>query len=380
MTPNPSTSAQQAERLTRLEQFLQGDPDNPSLVSEAAQLAMQAGWTDRAQGIVNAARNANPGEPSYWHLQASLHLAAHQFEQAAVLLQQLYADNPAPGIRFNLAYAQFCLGDYETALAHFAALLGQADAPQKTLAYALRSLHRLGRFAPALELLDRAPPGQVDAEALGVASAVAMDIDDADLSNALATRALKLDSDQVEALATRGGLLTVAGDTSTALAMLGRATQIRPHDGRIWTTLALAQMRTQDLAKAEASFRQALRFMPKHLGTWHGLAWSQIARGDLTAAQHSLQTALELDRNFGETHGGLAVVAALQGQREQALAHAERARRLDPKGMSVHYAQAVLSGQARDAQAIQRLAERLLRSRIGGAPDQANPSDPPTEH
>lgn len=36
MTSNPSTSAQHAERLTRLEQFLQDDPDNPSLVSEAA--------------------------------------------------------------------------------------------------------------------------------------------------------------------------------------------------------------------------------------------------------------------------------------------------------------------------------------------------------
>jgi Tfp pilus assembly protein PilF len=138
-----------------------------------------------------------------------------------------------------------------------------------------------------------------------------------------------------------------------------------PDDGRVWSALATAWMMQGDVERAQIAFLRAAELLPAHIGTWLALAWCQILRQDLAAARHSLNTALELDRNFGETHGALAVVAALQGQEEEARQAIERAKRLDRSGLSARYAEAVLSGQARDPVAVQALARRLLQGRPG---------------
>ncbi|HSW18711.1 MAG TPA: tetratricopeptide repeat protein, partial [Ramlibacter sp.] len=108
---------------------------------------------------------------------------------------------------------------------------------------------------------------------------------------------------------------------------------------------------------------------PSHIGTWHGLGWTQLLLQDLDGARASFETALELDRNFAENHGGLAVILALQKQAQAAREHIELAQRLDRANLSSRYAQALLSGEAQDTQAIQRLAQRLLGGRkapLGG--------------
>jgi Tfp pilus assembly protein PilF len=105
--------------------------------------------------------------------------------------------------------------------------------------------------------------------------------------------------------------------------------------------------------------------MPQHIGSWHGLAWCQLMRGDVEAARASFEAALVLDRNFGETHGGLAVIAALQGRKQEASEAIERAQRLDRSGLSARYAQALLDGNAQDAQALKALATRMLKGRPG---------------
>jgi Flp pilus assembly protein TadD len=116
--------------------------------------------------------------------------------------------------------------------------------------------------------------------------------------------------------------------------------------------------------------RPALTFIPAHIGTWHGQGWAQVLRRDLAAARRSFQAALELDRNFAESHGALAVVLALEQQEQAARKHIELAKRLDVEGLSARYAEAVLTGEAQDTQAVQRLAQRLLGGRkapLGGA-------------
>lgn len=118
------------------------------------------------------------------------------------------------------------------------------------------------------------------------------------------------------------------------------------------------------LSAAVTGFQRAISLMPMHIGTWHGQGWTHILRKDLAAARVSFEKALELDRNFAESHGGLAVVLALQGEAEAAKGQLELADRLDGANLSARYAQAVLSGDAQNAEFVQRLAERLLKARV----------------
>ncbi|MFS2048880.1 tetratricopeptide repeat protein, partial [Variovorax sp. CT11-76] len=136
-----------------------------------------------------------------------------------------------------------------------------------------------------------------------------------------------------------------------------------------WSTRGFAALLANDLAGASEAFRRALAAMGRHIGTWHGQGWTQILQGQLAEARRSFETAIALDRNFGESHGGLAVVLAMQGEREQAQAQAELALRLDKANVSGRYAQALLSGDVKDAKDLQRLARRLLGGRsapLGG--------------
>ena len=103
--------------------------------------------------------------------------------------------------------------------------------------------------------------------------------------------------------------------------------------------------------------------MPGHIGTWHALGWCHIAGQRLAEARACFERALALDRNFAESHGGLGIVSAMEGERDAAAESVERALRLDPKCLSARYAQALLSGEIRDSQSFQRMAERCCRDR-----------------
>ena len=85
--------------------------------------------------------------------------------------------------------------------------------------------------------------------------------------------------------------------------------------------------------------------MPNHIGTWLAYGWCQLTTNDPRAARVSFEEAMLLDRNVAETDGGLAVALARIGQVASAQEEIEIALRLDPKNLSVRYAQSLLSGE-----------------------------------
>jgi Tfp pilus assembly protein PilF len=233
----------------------------------------------------------------------------------------------------------------------------------------LRALHRQGdldsahKWALAAEGLAALGPS-----AAGVASLVAFDLSDYASAMRWSNVALA-QGPQMEALVTRASLALGERDPGKALALAGSALELNPKDGRAWSVKAFALLLAMDLPAAKQSFDQAVAAMPGHIGTWHGLAWTQLLSRDIDGAQTSFETALALDRTFGESHGGLAVVLVIKQQAQAAKGHIDRALRLDKTSLSARYAQALLGGEVRDAQAMQRLAQRLLGGRpapLGG--------------
>jgi tetratricopeptide (TPR) repeat protein len=402
------------QRLDRLEGFLQVDPGNPALRVDAFETALRCKEWDRASAHLRQGQS-QPGEALSWALkEGDFWLAQKRYEDARGVLQGLAGiEAPPPGfadvVLHNLAYIDFCERRFDTCIARLAPRMEPADMQPVAAGTAgpapvrvdsatepalqqlwLRALHHAGDLDRASQWVRWAEQaGQLDARAAGVASLIALDNNSVDMAQrwSLAALASRQPQDRpVEALVTQASIALAGQDAQAARQLADAALRFNPDDGRAWSARAFADLLAGELPTAQAHFKRALATMPSHIGTWHGQAWTQLLMQDLAAAQASFEHALSLDRNFAESHGGLAVALVLSGQEAAAREHIERAMRLDRSNLSGQYAQALLSGEARNAAAVQRLAKRLLGGRagplggsmadwLGGRPTQAGTDD-----
>lgn len=360
--------------LAQLEGFLDQDPGNDSLRSEAFQTALRLGARDRAQVHLQTGL-ASGVNPLAWRLhQAHWLMAAHDWAAAREVLAALQNEPGAPVELVTCAVqdqAQIALreGDAEQGLSLLAPLMPAADGagapPEQSLQTLwLRLMHRADKLREAMtEAKSWAKAGVLSADAAGVASLIALDAEEPRLSQAWAEGALAHKPRQMEALVARASIALGEQNPKRAKDLLAVALEQNPNDGRSLSALAFAEMLAGELSQARQTFQRALQNMPEHIGTWHGLGWAALVQGDLPAARSAFDQSMLLDRNFAESHGGLAVVLASSGDRAGAEAAINIALRLDRACMSAHYAQAVLDGSAKDAEAMQKLAMRLMAAR-----------------
>ncbi|MDP9933617.1 tetratricopeptide repeat protein [Variovorax paradoxus] len=378
------------QRLDRLDGFLGQDPFNNALLIDAFETALSCGEWARARLRLEQGQ-ALDNEPLAWRLrEGDFWLAQQRYEEALGVLEALSkTPNPPPGfaevLLHNLAFIDLKRGRYQDCIARLApsieaaaVSLDSADLKPAVATRALqqlwlRALHHDGQLTRAMTWAkDAEARGGLDACAAGVASLIAIDASDLLAARRWSTAGLggsAPDEPPVEVLVAQASLALAARDAGRAAALTDAALRRHPDEGRAWSTRGFAALLAGDLGAANAAFVRALSTMSAHIGTWHGLAWTQIQQGDLPAARTSFEAALALDRNFAESHGGLAVVLAMQQLRQDAEAHAALALRLDKSNVSGRYAHALLSGEVKDADALQRLARRLLGGRaapLGG--------------
>jgi Tfp pilus assembly protein PilF len=355
-------------RIDQLENFLRQDPDNATLMADAVQASLQAGQPARARALMALAGPALAGNAVMRHLDATTLLSEQRYPEAQALLRDLLASGVDTGaVRFNLGYASLRAGDPAAAAEILAPLMARDDAPDAALAYLLRSLHHAGHAEQAAAAWDAAPGRFRTPEAAAVASLAFLDLERNDEARALSDQALAAGTRSAEAYVARATLAVGDAEPGEAIALLERARQFAPEDGRVLSAVGAAELGRGNVPQAEAAFRRSVAALPQHVGAWHALAWCQIILGQLDAARASFDAALALDRNFGETHGGLAVVDMLQGHAEAAHAAIERAERLDRTGLSARYARALESGMTRDPQAMRAMVVDLLQRRAGVA-------------
>jgi len=372
------TETQAVHRLERLEGYLREDPDNTALLADAFDAALAIREWARAEFHLRHGQAIRPDDPA-WNLR-EVHwlLAQHRWDEAEQVIRNLQAVGPAAlqaVLIHDLAYVAFRQGNHAQARETLAPWLGSL-APSDVLDPAtqvlwVRVLHRLVRHDEAMAWAKaRAQAGALAPQAAGAASLLALDASDYVSARQWSEEALKHDSEQMEALVARASLALADRDAPLARKLLAVALRLNPEDGRAWSALAFAHLLEQRLDLARADFERAVQYMPNHIGTWHGLGWTAILQKDLPSAHRAFEVALALDRNFAESHGGLAVVLAMVGRRSEAQSSIDRAGRLDRLNLSARYAQALLDGDASDAQALRRLASRLLANRatpLGGS-------------
>ena len=362
-TPDPHPAAP-TNPLERLEQFLRLDPGNPLLLAETADAALAGGAYERAQQLIDTGL-ALPGDPSIWRFRhSSLYIAQRRLDEAHQILSALLQEGGKhPVVAHNLAYIELLRGDFEACLRVLQPWIdspaGKDDGALQILW--LRALHRLDRVDEAWQWAKpRRADGSLSPAAAGVASLVALDVGDMEAALDLSQRALEADIPPMEALVARASVALAQRDAPCARELLEAGLKLNPQDGRAWSTLAFTAMLEKQLGQAQQLFEKALRFGPDHIETWHGLGWTCVLRQNLAGAAAAFESALRLDPQFGENHGALAVVKALQGQDQSALEHVGQAIELEPSNMAARYAQALLSGEAGELEAFQRLTRRFL--------------------
>lgn len=367
-----ANQSEQRDRLSRLQGFLKSDPDNRSLLQEAAEVAMKCGALDEARTILERALVAHPADASFRFQLGTLALAGRRWADAETIFDALRQEGSAhPAIGYNLAYAQIMAGRHAEARAVLDTF-GDADwaaVPDARKLYA-HACHHLEDAASGIAHL-RIFLGQQkdDAEAWGLLAMLQYDADQYDGLEAAAEQALNLKPDEPNALLALGSLWLERQEPDKTLEFLERLVQKYPEHGRAWSGIAFARMLRMELPVAVEAFEKATRFMPNHIGTWHGLAWLQILKNDLAAAEESLNKAMAIDRNFGETHGGLAVLAVLQGKHEIAEPMIRRATGLDKNSFAGRFARSLLLAQKGQ----KTEANELVRNILAGSPTGQGP-------
>jgi len=363
---NASSALSPSDHLLQL---LRSDPANVSLLQECVRVALAEQRPDKARESLDLAQHSGLSPSVFRYASAQVLLHEHRWAEAiAVLNELLELDGPAlpptdlAAALFALGFALFSEQHHVQAAAVLERALLTGVAPPGSLAYLLRSLHHSGNPKAACEAWSNSSAQDRTPEAAGIASLAYFDTRQHEQAASLARDCLERSPDCVEALVVHAAEGMLRGGAESAVPLLERAVGLNQRDGRVWSTLATARMAQGDLDSALQAYDRATETLTDHIGTWSGMAWAYLIKKDFDAARRCFDRAMAIDDRFGETHGGLAVLEALQGHREEAERFVVTARRLDPKGFAWRYAEALLSGNAKDAESVQRLAQRLLAS------------------
>jgi tetratricopeptide (TPR) repeat protein len=333
---NASSSA--PTLLSRLIDYLSGDPENVGLIGEAANAALDESALDQAEALIARYRALTPLPPAMQNVEGIVALRQHRLGDARAMFESVQAQgHDHPSVRFNLAWIAALEARHGDALA----LLDEEviEAVPRAAALKVQSLHHLGQIEEALaagQALDALHPG--DDALLGALSVAAMDGNDLALARRYADKA----HGGSDAWTTLGLLQLSEDDPETAIGLFDHALAAQPHAARAWLGKGLALLAQGDPGAAAPCLDEGAALFGDHLGSWIAAGWAHFINKNIAAARHRFETALAHDDNFAETHGGLAVLDLAEGHLDQARRRTEIALRLDKECFGGIFARTLL--------------------------------------
>ncbi|MEO7690097.1 MAG: tetratricopeptide repeat protein [Sphingomonas sp.] len=357
-----SAGAAPSGRLARLLSFLESDPENLTLLSDAAEAALDERKADIAGDLLTRYAAIAPLPSRETNFAGIAALQVREFDKAAEAFGALFetgADDSA--IRFNLAWARANLKDFASALE----VLDDETARHLPQAAELRVqlMHQLGDFDGAGDVARAYVELYPDHRGLMAAvSVLALDIND----EALASRSAAIAGDHPDALTTLGTLALGDDHATDALDLFERALSANSNAPRAWIGLGLAKMMTGQADSAPADLDKGAEMFGDHLGSWIAAGWAYFVNNDIASARARFETALAIDDTFAETHGSLAVLDILAGNLDEARRKSDVALRLDRQCYSAALAKSLLAASAGDQQTARRIFELAANTPIAG--------------
>lgn len=349
-----------ASQLPRLSGYLEADPENLTLLADAAMAAFDEGQPEQACTLLDRYAALEPLPAALSNIEALAALGMGDSHKAAVLLERLLADDAGNStIRFNLACAKSAGGDHQGALdlLHEEALASIPGAA----ALKIRSMHHLGLVDEALEegeALVRS--GATGEDLMGALAIVAIDASQLELARSYASRS----GLHHEGLSATGSILLAENKVEEAVPVFDQALAQQANSPRAQLGKGLALLAAGAYAEAAHHLDEAGRLFADHLGSWIAAGWAYFADGRHDVSRDRFERAVALDRNFAEGHGGLACLDVLSGDVESAQRRMEVALRLDSKCVSALYAKTLLYAREGKTAKAEALTAQVLMTPV----------------
>lgn len=348
-------------RLQQLLGYLEHDPGNLALLSDAAAAAIDEGEFAVATGLVERYVAAAEPPPQLLNLKALAAMREGRFEEAAAAFATLRAaGSDAPAVRFNHAWALAMANEHEAALA----LLDDAVCAAGSRGAALKVglLHQLERLDEALEegarLAEIYPD---DHNLMGALANAALDAEQVELAHAYASRA----GTSHDGLTTLGMLLLDEERVADSGALFDRVLAADQSNARAQLGKGLGLIAAGDAAAAAPWIDGAAERFGDHLGSWVAAGWVHYLLGDLATSRARFETALALDDTFAETQGALAVLDIAADDLDSARRRTDVALRLDRECFAAALAKSMLLARDGKTKAAEKVRAAALNTPIG---------------
>lgn len=253
----------------------------------------------------------HPGQPQDLYLLAEAYLKLGQLELAKdtiAQLDQMSANDYRTQTGIGVLLASYRL--YDDAIQHFQAAL-QANQDSDDVKFDLADAYfRKGRYAEALNAAEKvSAAGQTD---------------DAFLS-------------------LLGDIEAHAGDTARAIEIFRDAINRNPDNDQYYLSLALVQLRDNDLSSAEQTLQKGLARVPASGKLAWGLGLTSVLRGNAPQATEHLEHAVDLLPEWAGSYSTLGVFYYQTGQLEKAREVLDRFKGSNTGGLDVSRIEEALS-------------------------------------
>lgn len=343
-------------KLDQLLDFLELDPQNPSLLLDCANAAIEEKKIEKASELFSTLNSIEPLKGQAANTAGIALMRTGQFDAASDIFNSLLDDNPDDlNIQFNLAWAASLSGDNEKATE----LLNQNMI--ETIAQAamlkLQITHDNGDFDKAALLArDYLVLHNQYAPLLAAISTLAMDIEDIDLARESAHKA----GDIPEAMTTLATLCLGDQDNETAREMFQKVLQVQNKSPRAWVGLGLSSLAMGDSASAGPEIDKGAEIFENHLGSWIAAGWAYFIAKDYLSARERFERAFSYDPNFAESHGSLAVMDVIDNDIESAKRRITVALKLDRQCFSAAYAKMLIAQSLGQDEKAQKILDNTL--------------------
>ena len=353
------TAPSQDKRLHRLLPLLESDPQNLTLIEDAAETALEEGEPQAAAELVDRYAAIAPLPPHLANLAGLAAMQQQRYDEAAQRFQALMdAGNYDPALSFNLAWCRAMAQDFDGALE----LLDEQVVRQIPQAAMLRVQILHDRDAPDAVEQARAYMEMHPEYAPLMAAISVLAVDEQD--EALALEAARRGGEHPDAQTTLGTLALGEDRPDEALALFDEALARSDQLPRAWLGRGLAELSKGESSEAARDIDRAAEMFEDHLGSWIAAGWAYFVQHDLATARARFEHALDLDDTFAETHGSLAVMDVIEGQIDSARRRAQVALRLDRKCASAALANVLIASAAGDKDKARRIFELAVTTPI----------------
>ncbi|MEP0391783.1 MAG: tetratricopeptide repeat protein [Erythrobacter sp.] len=359
-----------ADRLKSLSQFLESDRENPALLRDVAETALEANECDVAIQVFERLNAVEPLEGELANLAGIAAMRAGDQSTAREWYDVASKDMPDDaGVMFNKAWSHALSGEFDASVE----LLNEDVTKQLPQAAMLdmQIAHERGEFEDAEAKMDAYLELHADYPPLAAAASVlAMDVYRPDLAREAALKG----GGHPDAVTTLGTLDLGEFKVDQAEAQFTQALATGHNNPRAEIGLGLVALARKDYSGAAAWIDKGAEQFGDHLGSWVAAGWSYLLADDKEKARARFQKALNTDDTFGEAHGSLAIMDILDGDMEEGQHKVQIALRLDRESFSASLASILIANSKGQSETAQRILDRALQTSVlpsGGTLEQA---------